>query len=675
MPRSRHAPRPRLGAWPCPSRPSARCGANFATRCAGSTAAGACSSRSTASTARARRCSRTGSRDVFAEVGTTVFRSSIDGFHRPRSERYARGRRSPEGFYRDSYDYPTFRRVLIDPFREGWQTAATTGFQLEAFDLARDAPVESAWVAAPRDAVLIVDGIFLHRPELRDLWDWSVWLDVPYEVAYARMALRDGCDPDPDAPSNARYRQRPGALPRRGGPAGRGIRHRRQRRPRAPAPRRRERPLMVAAGVLLVDKPGGMTSHDVVARARRALGTRKIGHAGTLDPMATGLLILGVEGATRLLTFIVGLDKTYEATIRLGVATDTDDAEGAETSASGCRGPRRGHPRAHRRRRRGAHRADLAGAEHGVGDQGRRATGVRPRARGRRGRAEGPRGHGVEVRDPRRRGASPASSTSTSSSTARAAPTSARWRGTSAPRSASAGTSRRCAEPGSARSTSRTRHPPTTSPTPRSPPLRPSRPPCSAASTSPPTRRATCATASASRAPRRGSTPIPTAAIDPDGALVGIVERRGDDVKSVMNMPEEARPMILWFTYVEVIVGGRGGTPLHHRGTRRAARRATSPSARWRCVELLLLAQIVIAIIAPFVGNPPTGQPPRVLGVPRVGRAPADRRGRAGRCSSAAAGAPSSWASPRSRSRSWCGGCRSSGRSRSPEPRPPARPA
>jgi tRNA pseudouridine55 synthase len=80
--------------------------------------------------------------------------------------------------------------------------------------------------------------------------------------------------------------------------------------------------------VLLVDKPGGMTSHDVVARARKALGTRKIGHAGTLDPMATGLLILGVESATRLLTFIVGLDKTYEATIRLGATTDTDDADG-----------------------------------------------------------------------------------------------------------------------------------------------------------------------------------------------------------------------------------------------------------------------------------------------------------------------------------------------------------
>jgi tRNA pseudouridine55 synthase len=91
---------------------------------------------------------------------------------------------------------------------------------------------------------------------------------------------------------------------------------------------------MAAPGILLVDKPGGITSHDVVARARRALGTRKIGHAGTLDPMATGLLVLGVEGATRLLTYIVGLDKTYEATIRLGVATDTDDAEGQVVSVT-----------------------------------------------------------------------------------------------------------------------------------------------------------------------------------------------------------------------------------------------------------------------------------------------------------------------------------------------------
>ena len=81
-------------------------------------------------------------------------------------------------------------------------------------------------------------------------------------------------------------------------------------------------------GILLLDKPQGPTSHDLVSRTRRALGTRKVGHAGTLDPMATGLLILGVDSSTRLLTFLVGLDKEYTATIRLGQATTTDDAEG-----------------------------------------------------------------------------------------------------------------------------------------------------------------------------------------------------------------------------------------------------------------------------------------------------------------------------------------------------------
>ncbi len=81
------------------------------------------------------------------------------------------------------------------------------------------------------------------------------------------------------------------------------------------------------AGLVLVDKPQGWTSHDVVARIRRVANTRRVGHAGTLDPMATGLLVLGVESATKLLTFIVGADKTYEATIRLGASTITDDRE------------------------------------------------------------------------------------------------------------------------------------------------------------------------------------------------------------------------------------------------------------------------------------------------------------------------------------------------------------
>lgn len=84
-------------------------------------------------------------------------------------------------------------------------------------------------------------------------------------------------------------------------------------------------------GLLVLDKAGGPTSHSLVAAARRALGTRKVGHAGTLDPMATGLMVLGVGHATRLLTFVVGADKQYRATVRLGVSTTTEDAEGEAT--------------------------------------------------------------------------------------------------------------------------------------------------------------------------------------------------------------------------------------------------------------------------------------------------------------------------------------------------------
>lgn len=84
----------------------------------------------------------------------------------------------------------------------------------------------------------------------------------------------------------------------------------------------------VPDGVLVVDKPAGLTSHDVVARVRRLAGTRRVGHAGTLDPMATGVLVLGIGRATRLLGHLSGTDKTYDATVRLGVTTSTDDADG-----------------------------------------------------------------------------------------------------------------------------------------------------------------------------------------------------------------------------------------------------------------------------------------------------------------------------------------------------------
>ena len=98
------------------------------------------------------------------------------------------------------------------------------------------------------------------------------------------------------------------------------------------------RPAPWESGLVIVDKPGGMTSHDVVARIRRLAHTRRVGHAGTLDPMATGVLVIGIEKATRLLGHLMLTDKTYEATIRLGQATSTDDAEGQPAGGSPATG-------------------------------------------------------------------------------------------------------------------------------------------------------------------------------------------------------------------------------------------------------------------------------------------------------------------------------------------------
>ncbi|MEV5895449.1 tRNA pseudouridine(55) synthase TruB [Nonomuraea fuscirosea] len=91
---------------------------------------------------------------------------------------------------------------------------------------------------------------------------------------------------------------------------------------------------MAESGLIIVDKPGEWTSHDVVAKMRRLAGTRRVGHAGTLDPMATGVLVVGVEKATRLLGHLTLTEKVYEATIRLGVSTNTDDAEGEITATA-----------------------------------------------------------------------------------------------------------------------------------------------------------------------------------------------------------------------------------------------------------------------------------------------------------------------------------------------------
>lgn len=95
---------------------------------------------------------------------------------------------------------------------------------------------------------------------------------------------------------------------------------------------------MAESGLIIVDKPADWTSHDVVAKMRRIAGTRRVGHAGTLDPMATGVLVLGVEKATRLLGHLMLTEKEYRATIRLGVSTNTDDAEGEVTATASAAG-------------------------------------------------------------------------------------------------------------------------------------------------------------------------------------------------------------------------------------------------------------------------------------------------------------------------------------------------
>lgn len=129
-----------------------------------------------------------------------VVRVSIDGYHHVRDRRYRRGRASPEGFWLDSYDYRVFRREVVDPFR------AARGAHLPAVhDVETDRILDAPRLPVPTGAVLLVDGIFLHRDELRDVWDESVFLDVPFDVSVPRMAGRDGLPDDPGAAENARY--------------------------------------------------------------------------------------------------------------------------------------------------------------------------------------------------------------------------------------------------------------------------------------------------------------------------------------------------------------------------------------------------------------------------------------------------------------------------------------
>lgn len=137
-----------------------------------------------------------------AAAGRQVVRASVDGFHHPRAVRYARGRDSPEGFYRDSYDLAALERELLAPLSPG----GSGWVRRHVFDVAADAPDRAPLQAVPAGAVLVLDGIFLHRQELAGRWTWSLWLEVDRAVSLARCVLRDGTgSPDPAAPANRRY--------------------------------------------------------------------------------------------------------------------------------------------------------------------------------------------------------------------------------------------------------------------------------------------------------------------------------------------------------------------------------------------------------------------------------------------------------------------------------------
>jgi uridine kinase len=138
---------------------------------------------------------------VLRSRGRPVAHVSADGFHQPRARRYRRGRGSPEGFWLDSYDYPALIDSVLAPFGPGGSRC----FRAASHDLESDEMLDLPWQRAPADAVLVVDGLFLHRDELAGHWDLSVFLTAPFAVTAGRMAARDGSHPDPEHPSMARY--------------------------------------------------------------------------------------------------------------------------------------------------------------------------------------------------------------------------------------------------------------------------------------------------------------------------------------------------------------------------------------------------------------------------------------------------------------------------------------
>jgi uridine kinase len=130
-----------------------------------------------------------------------VIRASIDGFHNPRSVRYRQGRNSPEGYFQDSFNLTALTTVLLTPLGPGGSRL----FRRAVFDYKVDEELATPFETADQDAILLFDGVFLHRPELTPHWDLSLFLDSSFEVTVPRMAGRGGGSPDVNAKENRRY--------------------------------------------------------------------------------------------------------------------------------------------------------------------------------------------------------------------------------------------------------------------------------------------------------------------------------------------------------------------------------------------------------------------------------------------------------------------------------------
>ena len=139
--------------------------------------------------------------EVLKHLGKAVIHTSVDSFHNPKAIRYRLGSSSPKGFFLDSYNYDILKEILLEPLSLGGNRL----YRIASFDCKNDSPINIPQEIAELGSILVFDGIFLHRPEIRTYWDYSIFLDVDFEISVPRGNQRFGGSPDPNNESNRRY--------------------------------------------------------------------------------------------------------------------------------------------------------------------------------------------------------------------------------------------------------------------------------------------------------------------------------------------------------------------------------------------------------------------------------------------------------------------------------------